>query len=97
MNKRFEVKYSIHFETHGYREYGEYTVDDDDQVYDEKSDSYHNVTCIEDAEKFVEDLYHNLPEDKLVDIPYWIWDSEHGVGDTCFDLEETRAIWQIKQ
>jgi len=46
------------------------------------------VSNEEDAEQYVEEYYDGNGEDKLVDIPQWIWDDENGVGDTCFDIDE---------
>ena len=81
--KSWTVKFHIIFGTHDHTESGSMGVDTSDVLNSGKP-----VNNEEDAQQYVEDYYDGNGEDKLVDIPQWIWDNENGVGDTCFDIDE---------
>ena len=81
--KSWTVKFHIVFETHDHTESGSMGVDTSDVLNSGKP-----VNNEEDAQQYVEDYYEGNGEDKLVDIPQWIWDDENGVGDASFDIDE---------
>ena len=87
----YEVDFTINFETHDHIEKGTvYVYDYDVARYEDGTETI--VTTKEDAEVCACNYYEHNPEDRMVSIPSWILDSEEGVGDTCFDVVETRAV-----
>ena len=91
MSRIYEVDFTINFETHDHIEKGTVYVYDYDIAYYEDG-TERKVTTEEDAEVCAYNYYEHNPEDRMVSIPSWIWESENGVGDTCFDVVETRPV-----
>ena len=81
--KSWTVKFNIIFGTHDHTESGSMNVDTSQVM-----NSGELVNSEEDAQQYVEEYYEGNGEDKLVDIPQWIWGDENGVGDTSFDIDE---------
>ena len=81
--KSWTVKFHIIFGIHDHTESGSMDVSTSDYMNSGKL-----VSNEEDAEQYVEEYYDGNGEDKLVEIPQWIWDDEYGVGDTSFDIDE---------
>ena len=88
--KNYIVHYTINFESHDYLAEGYMHVEDGDYVYDEEGNEG-IVKNSDDAMQFVINYYEGNGEDRMVDIPAFIWEHENMIGDTCCDIGEVET------
>ena len=84
--KEYQVTYFIMFHNHEDLQVEEtMSVYSTDKIYVDDDDLFKFVNTTADAEQYVFDIYANQGEERLVDIPDYVWDD---FGDTLFEVTE---------
>ena len=96
MKKEYQVKYFIMFHDHEDLQIEEtMTVYSTDKVWGTIANENGNFTwkyvdSAEDAEQFAYDQYQSLGEERLVDIPQYVWDTN--IGSTLFEVTKVTEV-----